>query len=120
MRARSRRRHRRCKYRARARRRSDDPRGRLLRFRIARSKGCRTSSAREAELSSEEPLEDRLVQAIAAIAATTVRGKKLRVGIGDDAAVWKPSRAAESVITTDALVENVHFLREGMSAADIG
>lgn len=44
----------------------------------------------------------------------------MRVGIGDDAAVWKPSRAAESVITTDALVENVHFLREGMSAADIG
>lgn len=42
------------------------------------------------------------------------------MGIGDDAAVWKPSGHAESVITTDALVEDVHFLRDGMSATDIG
>lgn len=44
----------------------------------------------------------------------------MRVGIGDDAAVWKASRSAETVITTDALVENVHFLREGMTAQDVG
>lgn len=49
-----------------------------------------------------------------------MRGKRLRIGIGDDAAVWKPSRSAESVITTDALVEDVHFTREAMSAADVG
>jgi len=56
------------------------------------------------------------------IAATTYasQGKKIRAGIGDDAAIWKPARNAESVITTDALVEDVHFLRDGMSAADVG
>ena len=49
-----------------------------------------------------------------------MRGKKLRVGIGDDAAIWKPAREAESVITTDALVEDVHFTRDAMTAADVG
>lgn len=41
------------------------------------------------------------------------------LGIGDDAAVWQPSRAHRSVITTDALVENVHFTR-AMSFEQIG
>ena len=31
------------------------------------------------------------------------------VGIGDDAAVWTPTPGERLVITTDALVENVHF-----------
>jgi thiamine-monophosphate kinase len=44
----------------------------------------------------------------------------LTVGIGDDAAVWQPSRSRRSVITTDALVEDVHFTRAAMSAADVG
>jgi thiamine-monophosphate kinase len=44
----------------------------------------------------------------------------LLVGIGDDAAVWQPSRSRRSVITTDALVEGVHFTRAAMSAADAG
>jgi thiamine-monophosphate kinase len=44
----------------------------------------------------------------------------LLVGIGDDAAVWQPSRSHRSVITTDALVEGVHFTRAAMSAADAG
>jgi len=42
------------------------------------------------------------------------------LGIGDDAAAWQPSRSARSVITTDALVEGVHFTRELMSAHDAG
>jgi thiamine-monophosphate kinase len=64
--------------------------------------------------------EDRLVEAIAGIVASTARGKKLRLGIGDDAAAWKAARSAESVITTDALVENVHFLMDAMDASDVG
>jgi thiamine-monophosphate kinase len=40
--------------------------------------------------------------------------------IGDDAAIWQPSRSHRSVITTDALIENVHFRRETMLLADIG
>jgi len=42
------------------------------------------------------------------------------VGIGDDAAVVKPERNALEVITTDALVEGVHFDRTFCGAAYIG
>jgi thiamine-monophosphate kinase len=42
------------------------------------------------------------------------------VGVGDDAAVVEPERNALEVITTDALVEGVHFDRAFVSAADIG
>jgi len=62
--------------------------------------------------------DDLIVQlrAITANAAPTA----LLVGIGDDAAVWQPSRAHRSVITTDALVEGVHFTREAMTASAVG
>ncbi|HEY0798367.1 MAG TPA: thiamine-phosphate kinase [Candidatus Baltobacteraceae bacterium] len=42
------------------------------------------------------------------------------LGIGDDAAAWQPSRSHLSVITTDALVDGVHFRCELMSAEHIG
>lgn len=45
---------------------------------------------------------------------------RIRLGIGDDAAVWQPSRSHRSVITSDMLVEGVHFSRETMSLADAG
>ena len=44
----------------------------------------------------------------------------LIVGIGDDAAVVKPERGALEVLTTDALVEGVHFDRRSRSLDDIG
>lgn len=62
--------------------------------------------------------EDEIVAAIAAIAGRE-RGRVL-LGIGDDAAVWQPSRSARSVITTDALIEDVHFSRATMSMEEIG
>ena len=42
------------------------------------------------------------------------------VGIGDDAAVVAPARNALEVLTTDCLVEGVHFDRTFVGAADIG
>jgi thiamine-monophosphate kinase len=45
---------------------------------------------------------------------------ELLVGIGDDAAVAAPDRGALQVLTTDALVEGVHFDRRFSSPADIG
>jgi thiamine-monophosphate kinase len=62
--------------------------------------------------------EDELIAAIRAVTAGA--GTRALVGIGDDAAVWQPSRSARSVVTTDALVEDVHFTTTAMSAADVG
>jgi len=42
------------------------------------------------------------------------------VGIGDDAAVLEPPRNQLDVVTTDALVEHVHFDRRFSSPADVG
>lgn len=55
---------------------------------------------------------------------TTVRGSGrssgLIVGIGDDAAVVARTRNTHTVLTTDALIEGVHFDRRFMSANDVG
>ena len=42
------------------------------------------------------------------------------VGIGDDAAVAAPGRGALQVLTTDALVEGIHFDRRLSTLADVG
>jgi thiamine-monophosphate kinase len=42
------------------------------------------------------------------------------VGVGDDAAVVKSAKNARIVLTTDALIEGVHFDRAFSTAADIG
>jgi thiamine-monophosphate kinase len=63
--------------------------------------------------------EDDLVAQLLAITAQAAP-ENLIVGIGDDAAVWQPSRSARSVVTTDALVEGVHFTLDAMSARDVG
>jgi thiamine-monophosphate kinase len=44
----------------------------------------------------------------------------LTVGIGDDAAVAEPERGALEILTTDALVEGVHFDRRYSSMRDVG
>lgn len=63
--------------------------------------------------------EDDLIADLRDICATAAP-EKLILGIGDDAAVWRPSRSNLSVITTDALVEDVHFTLSAMTPRDIG
>jgi thiamine-monophosphate kinase len=41
-------------------------------------------------------------------------------GIGDDAALWQPSRSHRSAISTDMLVEGVDFTRAAMALEDSG
>jgi thiamine-monophosphate kinase len=45
----------------------------------------------------------------AALPPATVAAGALLLGIGDDAAVWRPTPGEALVITTDSLVEGVHF-----------
>jgi thiamine-monophosphate kinase len=47
-------------------------------------------------------------------------GPHILVGPGDDGAVIEPGRRTRLVVTTDALVEHVHFSRAWSSPADIG
>jgi len=51
--------------------------------------------------------EDQLVAAIAL--ALGEQPRRLVVGIGDDAAAWKAPRSHVSLLTTDTLVDDVHF-----------
>jgi len=57
-------------------------------------------------MTKEEQLIERFRQRVPS------RHRGLRVGIGDDAAVLEPAEGKEWVITTDAFLENVHFLRK--------
>ena len=61
--------------------------------------------------------EEQLLETIRRVLSGT--GPEVRVGVGDDAAVLAPT-AGELVITADALVENVHFLRRLTGARDLG
>src|SRR5438552_105817 len=48
-------------------------------------------------------------------------GSQLKLGIGDDCAIFRPRGATEDLLfTTDLLLEDVHFRRETHSAEDIG
>ena len=62
--------------------------------------------------------ENELVAAFADVLAAPAAAK-IVLGIGDDAAAWRPSRSHLSVVTSDALVEDVHFTR-AFSFQEIG
>jgi thiamine-monophosphate kinase len=63
--------------------------------------------------------EEQLVTAIRTLCEAQ-GDRRLIVGIGDDAAVWQPSRSHRSVISSDMLVEGVHFRRDLMLLEDAG
>jgi len=69
--------------------------------------------------------EDTLVAALREIVEAPARGRvpgarRIVLGIGDDAAAWQPSRSHLSVITSDALVDGIHFPSEELDARAIG
>jgi thiamine-monophosphate kinase len=62
--------------------------------------------------------EDQLIQRVRRRFPSS--GDGLSVGIGDDAAVLRPRDGTEWVITTDAFLENVHFIRKIHPAKAVG
>lgn len=62
--------------------------------------------------------EDQLIERVSRKFPSIKNG--LRIGIGDDAAVIRPGARTELVITTDAFLENVHFLRRAHSPQVVG
>lgn len=69
----------------------------------------------------EFPLIERIAKAIErkGLAAPTAGGFSLQLGIGDDAAAWTLGSGTE-IVTTDTMVEGVHFTQATMSWTDVG
>jgi thiamine-monophosphate kinase len=63
--------------------------------------------------------EDQLVTAITRQFLPS-HGRQLRLGIGDDAALWKPQPGFVSILTSDWFLEGSHFLREKHPPDSVG
>src|SRR5690348_8841793 len=46
--------------------------------------------------------------------------REVRLGIGDDAAVFRPTAGRETLLTCDWFLEGIHFLREKHPASSVG
>src|SRR5262249_12687900 len=69
-----------------------------------------------AGLSTESTILDRIRSSVSAPS-----GSPLKVGIGDDCAVFRPRGGSEDLLfTTDMLLEDIHFRRTTHSAEDAG
>ncbi len=64
--------------------------------------------------------EPEIVAYLKQAAGKNPSSKDLLLGIGDDAALFRPKTGEHLVFTTDLLIENVHFTRERFTAAEAG
>src|ERR1700737_2135137 len=63
--------------------------------------------------------EDVLIETFRRIAATGSQ-RQVRIGVGDDAALFVPRRGYETILTCDWFLEGTHFLRDRHPADSIG
>ncbi|MBW2287303.1 MAG: thiamine-phosphate kinase [Deltaproteobacteria bacterium] len=61
-----------------------------------------------------------LIDRIGLAAGRVARSRSVVIGIGDDAAVLRPRAGEDVVVSTDAMVEGVHFRFENQSCRNIG
>lgn len=66
----------------------------------------------------ENQLLSRIAQALAV--ESGIRNSRLKLGIGDDAALYAPRRGYETILTCDWFLEGTHFLRNLHPADAIG
>lgn len=67
--------------------------------------------------------ESDLLQRIAKVGGASKKNLKnsgIRLGIGDDAALWTSRKGYETVLTTDWLLEGTHFLRKAHPPDSVG
>jgi thiamine-monophosphate kinase len=65
----------------------------------------------------EFALIDRLAAALAEVGSAAAPDL---LGIGDDAAIWTPTPGTRAVITTDSLIEGIHFRLDWTGWGDLG
>ena len=88
----------------------------LRRLRRSRSRSGTAPPARASRVT-----EDEVVEAIRALCKSEpAQGRRIVLGIGDDAAIWRPSRSHLSAISSDMLVEGVDFTDSLMGLEDAG
>jgi thiamine-monophosphate kinase len=61
---------------------------------------------------AREGAEERLLRALRRKLARGPRASGLRVGIGDDAALWRPRPGYQAILTCDWFLEGTHFLAD--------
>ncbi len=65
--------------------------------------------------------EDSLIERFRRSQIPLVRGMRaLRIAIGDDAAIWRPSPGCETILTCDWFLEGTHFLADRHPADSVG
>jgi len=71
-------------------------------------------------MADERELIERVARAIPSIQRGKEQKQGIALGIGDDAAVIRSARKRDWVVTVDAFVEDVHFLRDKHPADAVG
>lgn len=65
--------------------------------------------------------EFKLIDGISKLLGSSrVRSSGLALGVGDDTAIWQPRPGRAVTVTTDTLVENVHFRTDWSDAQQVG
>ncbi|HVB88141.1 MAG TPA: thiamine-phosphate kinase [Candidatus Dormibacteraeota bacterium] len=76
-------------------------------------------------MASEDQLIARIGKSLPSIAggrnpAARLNGLRVRLGIGDDAAILSPGGKSDWILTCDAFIEGVHFLRDMHPSDSVG